>query len=105
MYSSIWTDALMWNVSPYDGVLEAQLGGGLLHLLQQPSLRAVQVLDKLRHPPHRWVSMKPLKPVRKVFRDGQGQVRRTRVQAVHDRQLDDLNIPIICFTYRQCTRQ
>lgn len=91
----------MCNVSPYNGVLEAQLVGGLFHLLHQPGLRADQVLDKLRHPPHGWVSVKPLKSVRKVFRDGQGQVWGTRVQAVHDGQLYDLNIPIVCFTYRQ----
>lgn len=91
----------MCNVLPYNGVLEAQFGGDLLHFLHEPCLRADQVLDELRNPPHRRVSVKPLKPVCEIFRDGQGQVRWTRVKTVHDGQLNNLNIPVICFTYTQ----
>ena len=81
--------------SPYDWVLEAQLGGSVPDLLVQPGLGADQVLDELRHPPDGGVAVETVEAVGEVLGDGQGQVRGPRVQAVHDGQLHYLHVTVI----------
>ena len=80
---------------PDDGVFEAQLCGGLLDLLLQPRLRAHQVLDKLGHPPDGGVAMQTVQAWGQVLRDSQGQVWGPRVEAVHYRQLHNLDVLIM----------
>lgn len=85
---------------PDDGVLEAQLGGALLDLLLQPSLRSDQVLDELRHPPDGGVAVQTLQTWSQVLRDGQRQVGGTWVQAVHYGQLYNLDVLIVSLSWR-----
>lgn len=85
---------------PDDGVLEAQLGGALLDLLLQPGLRSDQVLDELRHPPDGGVAVQTLQTWRQILGDGQRQVGGAWVQAVHDGQLDNLDILIVSLSWR-----
>lgn len=86
-------------VLPDDGVLEPQLGGALLDLLLQPSLRSDQVLDELRHPPDGGVTMQTLQAWSQVLRDGQRQVGGAWVQAVHYGQLDNLDVLIVSLSW------
>lgn len=98
-----WKDPLAGGsgtLLPDDGVLEAQLGGALLDLLLQPGLRSHQVLDELRHPPDGGVAVQALQTWGQIFRDGQRQVGGPRVQAVHDGQLDHLDILIVSLSWR-----
>lgn len=85
---------------PDDGVLEAQLGGALLDLLLQPSLRSDQVLDELRHPPDGGVAMETLQTWRQVLRNGQRQVGGSWVQAVHYGQLYNLDVLVVSLSWR-----
>lgn len=86
--------------SPDNWVLEAQFGSCLLDFLFQPGLWPHQVLDELGHPPDRGVTMQALQAWRQVFRDGQWQVRRPGVKAVHDGQLHNLDVLVMGLTWK-----
>lgn len=85
--------------SPDNGVLEPQFGSCLLDLLFQPGLRPHQVLDELGHPPDRGVTMQAVQAWRQVLGDGQWQVRRPWVEAVHNGQLHYLDILVVGLTW------
>lgn len=85
--------------SPDDGVLEAELGGALLDLLLQPGLWPHQVLDELGDPPDGWVAMQAVQARGQVLRDGQRQVGGPGVEAVHDGQLNHLDVLVVGLTW------
>lgn len=90
---------------PNDGMFETQLGGSLLDLLLQPCLRAHQVLDELGHPPDGGVTVQTLKAWGQVLWDCQGQVGGPRVEAVHYRQLHNLDVLIMGLSWMSQRRE
>ena len=88
---------------PNDRMMKAELMFHLFNVGDEPRLKSEQVTDELWDPPNKRMSVQPHQTRCKVGWDGLRHVRRSWVETVDNRQLNNLHL--VCASYNVNSHQ